>query len=167
MTVIIRGCDQHWSADMNDNTLEIGEEIATATDRVCGSCKVRRPLAMFYLATEAKRALREGRDHFYAPCKVCQRATNRKAVAPRQAYTDAVKLAAGCADCKTKIPYPEIYDFDHLPGFEKIRTVAQSMTAGTMEELVDEISKCEVVCSNCHRIRTKRRARELWDRTDA
>lgn len=46
-------------------------------------------------------------------------------------------------------------DFDHRPGEIKLftiaRAVAESQSRGAIEA---EISKCDIVCSNCHRIRT-------------
>lgn len=49
-------------------------------------------------------------------------------------------------------------DFDHLPGFIKLATISQMVMGGyTMSTLLEEAAKCEVVCSNCHRSRTKKR----------
>ena len=61
-----------------------------------------------------------------------------------------------CADCGGRFP-PECMDFDHVRG-EKIAGVAQLLKK-TAERIMSEIAKCEVVCSNCHRIRTKARRR--------
>lgn len=61
-----------------------------------------------------------------------------------------------CADCGVRFPY-QAMDFDHLPGYEKVANVS---AIGRMEALLEEVSKCEVVCSNCHRIRTAKRLSE-------
>lgn len=52
-------------------------------------------------------------------------------------------------------------DFDHLPGTDKVCSVSSFARAGkySEQELIDEIAKCEVVCSNCHRQRTFHRSR--------
>jgi len=70
---------------------------------------------------------------------------------------DAIKLERGCADCGYNA-HAEALDFDHLPGAIKRYEVAQMGRSGwaTIEA---EIAKCEVVCSNCHRVRTVRRRR--------
>lgn len=47
--------------------------------------------------------------------------------------------------------------WDHLPGFEKIGELSGSWTGRTEEEILGEIAKCELVCTNCHAIRTFRR----------
>lgn len=75
-----------------------------------------------------------------------------------------------CADCKQLFPTP-CMDFDHLPGHKKRFTISQFVREnGHLENakalLEAEIAKCQVVCSNCHRIRTSRRAKgrafKLW-----
>lgn len=60
-----------------------------------------------------------------------------------------------CADCGGRFP-PVAMDFDHLPGFVKVRLVS-AMTRGSERAIKAEIAKCEVVCANCHRVRTHAR----------
>jgi hypothetical protein len=60
-----------------------------------------------------------------------------------------------CMDCGIKYP-PYVMDFDHVRG-EKEFTIARKAHGRTVETLLNEISKCEIVCSNCHRIRTHER----------
>lgn len=60
-----------------------------------------------------------------------------------------------CADCGNRFP-PVCMDFDHVRG-EKKFSLSRAMTR-SMEEVLSEIAKCEVVCANCHRIRTAERA---------
>ena len=60
-----------------------------------------------------------------------------------------------CMDCGGRFP-PECMDFDHVRG-EKRDGVAR-MFDYSPALLEAEIAKCELVCANCHRIRTKRRA---------
>ena len=59
-----------------------------------------------------------------------------------------------CADCGGTFP-PYVMDFDHV-GTDKSFTISRKIGAnkGT---LLSEIEKCDLVCANCHRIRTKRR----------
>lgn len=61
----------------------------------------------------------------------------------------------GCADCGKVYP-PYVMDFDHLEDTEKVANVA-SMAGWSLEKVEAEIAKCEVVCANCHRIRTHKR----------
>lgn len=74
------------------------------------------------------------------------------------------KLGKGCIDCGYN-KHPEALDFDHLPQYEKkygISGLARSNA--TPETLWAEIAKCEVRCTNCHRIMTYNRRMELKDK---
>ena len=75
------------------------------------------------------------------------------------------KLRMGCIDCGYN-SHAEALDFDHIDPLSKTMPVSALITHHRrMEDILEEIEKCEVVCSNCHRIRTARRRREknVWD----
>lgn len=57
-----------------------------------------------------------------------------------------------CLDCKHKFPIV-CYDFDHREPAEKSFAVCSRLGL-PIEELKREADKCDLVCSNCHRIRT-------------
>lgn len=72
---------------------------------------------------------------------------------------DSLKLLRGCVDCGYNVR-PEPLEFDHLPQYEKSFTIGAAVSAGTpWQAILEEIEKCEVVCSNCHRIRSVDRLR--------
>lgn len=79
---------------------------------------------------------------------IAQRARTRTLIAELKAVP--------CADCK-KIYNPWQMDFDHLPGYVKSGGIAQLAAIGASRKLKIELSKCEVVCANCHRDRTYKR----------
>ncbi len=61
-----------------------------------------------------------------------------------------------CTDCG--IPYPYyVMDWDHLENKEL--GVGRAVLF-SMQRLKEEIAKCELVCSNCHRERTHKRSLE-------
>jgi transposase len=62
----------------------------------------------------------------------------------------------GCIDCKEKYPH-YILEFDHRPGFEKIGSPTEMAAYFGIEAAMEEIKKCDVVCANCHKIRTYNR----------
>jgi len=64
-----------------------------------------------------------------------------------------------CADCGRSFPY-YVMDFDHREGEEKLCNVSElnCYRRVSMKNLLAEIAKCDVVCANCHRIRTHERA---------
>ena len=61
--------------------------------------------------------------------------------------------AAPCTDCGVCYP-PYVMDFDHLR--DKRRLISRLRGVST-KLLLSEVAKCELVCSNCHRIRTFKR----------
>jgi hypothetical protein len=48
-----------------------------------------------------------------------------------------------------------------LPGFEKLGDLSGGFPGRTEEEILRELTKCELVCTNCHIIRTFKR--NGWD----
>lgn len=98
----------------------------------------------------------------YKNCRDCKRAENLARLAPRYEITDRIKLERGCEDarCAGHPPDAAVLDFDHRPGTDKVANVSRMMPAGTFEDwlarVTEEIAKCDVVCANCHRIRTAR-----------
>jgi hypothetical protein len=61
-----------------------------------------------------------------------------------------------CIDCKVSYPWM-VMDFDHRPGETKVAEVSKLATSASVQKIRDEIAKCDVVCSNCHRLRTFQR----------
>jgi hypothetical protein len=59
---------------------------------------------------------------------------------------------APCVDCGIQYP-PYIMEWDHLPGKTKFLEVSK-MQQYKFERVLEEIAKCDLVCSNCHRSRT-------------
>lgn len=120
--------------------------------RICKSCDQELPLTEFYKngPSTGGRLLR---------CKKCVVKRYAESVSRRakrdRLYFQQIKLARGCADCGFR-GHPAALEFDHLPGAVKLYRIAAM--AGLKRELVDaEIAKCEVVCANCHRVRTANR----------
>ncbi len=63
-----------------------------------------------------------------------------------------------CEDCKVQFP-PWVMEFDHLDGSLKIEEISTMNRNGrSWKKIEEEISKCEVVCANCHKERTYRRS---------
>lgn len=63
--------------------------------------------------------------------------------------------AVPCVDCRVSYP-PCVMDFDHRPGTVKLFNVSRA--GKTLAQVTAEAAKCDVVCSNCHRLRTWGRA---------
>lgn len=78
--------------------------------------------------------------------------------AVRRAATRAIIEEAKdnpCLDCGIKYP-PYVMQFDHL-GDKKFNIGSATAHNPKPDKLRAEIAKCEVVCANCHAIRTYNR----------
>lgn len=65
-----------------------------------------------------------------------------------------------CTDCGNTYP-PCVMEFDHIDPTTKIANVGDMASKGIgITRILAEIEKCEIVCANCHRIRTWRRSRD-------
>ncbi len=63
---------------------------------------------------------------------------------------------APCFDCGTKYPY-YVMQFDHRDGAKSFTIGNYSKGKISLDRVVEEISKCDVVCANCHAERTHQR----------
>lgn len=61
-----------------------------------------------------------------------------------------------CADCGRRYPY-YVMDFDHRDGALKEHEMAKIHFRKSRAIIEREAGKCDLVCANCHRIRTHRR----------
>lgn len=109
-----------------------------------------------YNRSEAGRARRR-RYQQTEKFKEAQRARNRarrdRVRSELRAHVDAFKMARGCADCGYNA-HPRALDLDHV-GDDKVASIADLChRMRPWEEIKAELAKCEVVCANCHRVRT-------------
>lgn len=123
----------------------------------CLTCKVTKPKAEFLLDSEFPPEAHRTPARLF--CRSCGRPpTKMKAFRlsggvcnSRREFLNA-KKAVPCAECGKKFP-PVAMDFDHVRGTKKFNLSESAPMAG----LLDELAKCEVVCSNCHRVREANR----------
>lgn len=70
-----------------------------------------------------------------------------------------LKEKLGCQDCRNKYPH-YVLEFDHRPEETKLDNVTRVLKNFGVEMAWKEVAKCDVVCSNCHKIRTYMREHE-------
>lgn len=97
------------------------------------------------------------RRHYYANRQAYIDKAYRKRQTLRNWVND-IKTNTPCTDCGVMYPY-YVMDFDHLDN-KKI-LVSKVINSGSWVQTKAEIAKCEVVCSNCHRIRTFNRLQKV------
>lgn len=78
---------------------------------------------------------------------------NRKKIRERNRdYVRKIKESNPCTDCGEYYHYSQM-DFDHLN--DKKHSIARlANSEASIKTIKLEIEKCELVCSNCHRMRT-------------
>ncbi len=90
-----------------------------------------------------------------------RRERQRTRKAREREWIESLKAGVPCADCKGIFPC-YVMQWDHLPGRKKIADISR-MAGRARELVVAEIAKCELVCANCHAIRTAQRAtKRAW-----
>jgi hypothetical protein len=63
-----------------------------------------------------------------------------------------------CFDCRISgKDHPEVLDFDHISKDKEFNISEFRFLTSSINKVKKEIEKCDMVCSNCHRIRTSRR----------
>lgn len=83
-----------------------------------------------------------------------QRIRKKKRYEEAKIFLDGLKESTPCADCGNTYPSC-VMDFDHLD--DKKFSIANRKGDVSLKTLLFEISKCEIVCANCHRLRTLKR----------
>ena len=140
--------------------------------RRCGRCGTTKPEDDFAW----RRLEKKQRDNY---CRSCRAAYKREHYARnRQRYIDNAAARRRrmldermrflidylrrnpCADCgETDIV---VLEFDHRG--DKEFDIAQGIRSRNWDSVLAEIAKCDVVCANCHRRRTAKRASSLRSR---
>ena len=126
-------------------------EPAAGFDLTCTVCGATKDASEF--VTNRRKANGKSNE-----CKDCRRTRNNtrkysskncKGLYNRQLVRDAKSVP--CMDCGESYPH-YVMDLDHVRG-EKRFMLSQAYSQST-EDVLNELAKCDVVCSNCHRIRT-------------
>ena len=132
--------------------------------KTCTKCKVEREVTEF-----AFRDKELGKRH-----QICKSCNSGNGKAHYERYKDYYKKKArrqdlkardeiqnkmleflskqACADCFESDPV--VLEFDHVKEGKKKTVSAHMSGKSSWNTILEEISKCEVVCANCHRRRT-------------
>ena len=107
----------------------------------CVRCKERRPIYMFYQQA--------GKDYRMKVCMDCRKTYSRSQISVRKnrlrEKINELKDVP-CSDCGHRYP-PYIMQFHHLDPSQKKSLISQ---CSSVKVLIEEASKCIVLCSNCH-----------------
>ncbi len=100
----------------------------------------------------AKGKAAKKRHRLSAKCKATTAAYNTlyKKQDPAR-FMAAISKARPCADCGGRYP-AAVMEYDHLG--DKKADIARLSKGTAVSRLFTEIAKCDLVCANCHRLRT-------------
>ena len=133
--------------------------IQSMKTKTCNKCRLEKPITEFHHH-------RGNKDGLQQQCVLCKKSTDaagyrkhkdwylKRNEERRKRIREIVRdlKSAPCVDCGKSYPY-YVMDFDHRSN--KYFTVSVGAHRGIgIDTLLQEIDKCDVVCSNCHRIRT-------------
>ena len=140
--------------------------------KICKKCETNKTIDSFYKRKTGDRA-----GEYYEKCISCYQLRGRTYYAENRVrqlelakkrkvrYIEQRKIFINklknkpCFDCHKRYP-SWMMDFDHLDPKEKISSIS-SLTFQNMaklDKIIEEIKKCDLVCSNCHRNRTYKRS---------
>ncbi|MDQ3097704.1 MAG: hypothetical protein M3Q61_06010 [Chloroflexota bacterium] len=131
----------------------------------CPACGEVKAWAEFH----RNRARSDGHQNYCRPCRAVldheryERRVGRPA--PRYPHRGpsqrgwllSLKQGRACTDCGRIYP-SQVMQWDHLPGTIKLGNISTDFRKRTTDEILTEIAKCELVCANCHAIRTYTRS---------
>ena len=148
-------------------------------NKTCARCKLELPAESFYtksgrdaqLASYCKDCMRDWKRNWRAKYKDehgedAEKRWRTKNADKMRGYQDKYREArvswvnefkkVPCKDCGGIFP-PVCMDFDHI-GNDKDKNIAILVNGNYgRQRILDEIAKCEIVCANCHRLRTNER----------
>lgn len=150
----------------HEGSLELersGGVLADVLFRRCATCGTWKPHAEFHNSQTGQ----------FSYCRECRRAYDRRYYHERgrqarrqrqrtrndaaRAWMAELKRGVPCADCGETFPAPVMH-WDHLPGHAKAGDISVLVAERSRTLVLEELRKCELVCANCHAIRTARRA---------
>ena len=121
----------------------------------CTKCKELKSLDKF-----AERRTRKGTLSKATWCKLCHNDYKRQNALSKtyvlKEYVSQLLLNSKCAVCNISDFF--VLEFDHrVPAdksFEIAKAVSGNQIKVSLEQLKNEIAKCDIVCSNCHKRKT-------------
>jgi len=135
---------KHWTAAYRDPAKAIAQRKAY---RSANRARLRE-------ATRVRRQERTRKDPTFAASR---REDTRLRSERRRAQIAIIKNVP-CVDCG-RLLAPECMDFDHRDDSAKIANISR-MSSVSFDKVLAEIQKCDLVCANCHRLRTRRQSAE-------
>jgi len=119
--------------------------------KACKRCKEILPLAEFYPQTQRSEVSDKLWRYYDTLCKSCRKSYGheRRRTIKRMAVDF---LGGNCVDCGLVDEVLDVYDFHHLDPKQKDFSFGKRGSR-SFDSIKAELSKCVLLCSNCHRKR--------------
>lgn len=132
-------------------------------EKICSKCKTSKILDEFQFRNKDKGTYRSHcRDcvsaydkwAYSVGIKTGNSKESKQAITERnQKYILDLLSQTPCKDCSN--PDIRVLEFDHLR--DKKFNISTMIKSYSLEKIKEEVAKCDIVCSNCHKIRTYNR----------
>jgi hypothetical protein len=151
--------------------------VKNARFRFCAKCRKKRDIQ----ALHKWRDKLKSKNGEIGPCKcgqivplrikegrlMCQTCRNESTKKHHDFYRgrnlkfiNKIKDESQCMDCGGKFHFTSM-DFDHRESALKVMSVSSLVHLGrSIKTIKKEMAKCDIVCANCHRVRTWSRLNE-------
>lgn len=97
-----------------------------------------------------KKEQKRKQQEYYQKNKELYRQRMRKRRKEIRDWISAYKTEKGCSKCGEK--HPAVLDFHHTEDNKELGLAAAVSKQWSQKRLENEANKCEILCSNCHRI---------------
>lgn len=125
--------------------------------KLCSKCHTHKDTGDFSPRKSACKLCRRQEQKIYAlNNKAAVRTTEKKKQIRNRNFIYNSKLNKRCIDCDI-IYDPSVLHFDHITN-NKTMGISKMITNSSIKRIQEEMNKCEIVCSNCHRERTHNRS---------
>ena len=122
----------------------------------CSRCKIDKPESDF-------------NQHAY--CKDCMKDWHFNRNLDIKQFIYEYRKVTPCVDCGF-VGNPLLVEFDHVRGDKEFNLAHAFMKKGMTIDIVEnEIAKCEIRCTHCHKIKTHRESNswiwQIWEKENA
>lgn len=126
--------------------------------KCCTKCKIEQPVTNFSfknttkgtLASNCKKCQKIMKDKHYIKNQKYYINRNRERRKKKRQWWAELKKELFCVKCGNN--HPAVLDYHHRDYTQKEFTLSAWYQNYSEERVLEELAKCEVLCSNCHRI---------------
>jgi len=113
----------------------------------------QKEISRRYYLKHKERIKEEARKYYHDNKEKCAQQGREYYLKKRKDYISlVVQLKSGpCVDCKQTF-HPAAMEFDHRESSPKNQSIS-AMRSHSIEAILDEVSRCDLRCASCHRIR--------------